>query len=173
LRLHGAGRRSESATGKSWAKLVEERIAKPLRLKTFGAFPTNRWVRWGRVGGKREPEVDLATFGASAGLYGSAADVLTFNNALMDGRVLRPRRSPNVGKAILRSDSWLGPMGLRGEACRLRGACAAHRAARGHRRHRRPQLHRAERKVALVILSDRGEFDFGEVWQGRDPRTIC
>jgi CubicO group peptidase (beta-lactamase class C family) len=160
----------ESATGKSWAKLVEERIAKPLRLKTFGAFPTNRWVRWGRVGGKREPEVDLATFGASAGLYGSAADVLTFNNALMDGRLLPPEALAEMWKG----DPALGFMAL-GQwafAGKLAGCEAPVRLIErrgaiggiGVRNFIVP-----ERKVALVILSDRGEFDFGEVWQGKGP----
>jgi CubicO group peptidase (beta-lactamase class C family) len=160
----------ENVTGKSWAKLVEERIAKPLRLKTFRAFPTKRWVRWGSVGGKREPEVDLATFGASAGLYGSAEDVLTFNNALMDGRLLAPEALAEMWKG----DPALGYMGLGQWAFAAKlGGCEApvrlieRRGAIGGIGVR--NFIAPERKVAMVILSDRGEFDFGEVWQGRGP----
>lgn len=158
----------EQVTGKSWKRLVNERIAKPIGSKTLRAYPTRQWVRWGKVDGKREPEIDLAAFGAAAGLYGTAADVIAFDVALMNGRLLPPtalatlwQGDPALGFMAL--GQWVFDAKLAG--CPAPVKLVERRGAIGGVGVR--NFIAPDRRTALVILTDEAEFDFGEVWQGK------
>lgn len=158
----------EQVTGTSWADLVQQRIARPLGLTTLAAYPTGRWTRWGKVAGQREPDFDPATYGASAGLYGSAEDMLAFSVGLMNGRLLpQPALAtlwegdPALGYMAL--GQWVFTAPLAGCAAPVR--IVERRGAVGGVQVR--NFIAPDQKVALVALSDQGEFDFGEIWQGR------
>lgn len=158
----------EAVTGKGWAALVQERIAKPLGLRTLGTFPTARAVRAGTIEGKHEPAFDLATYGASAGLYGSADDLVAFDHALMGGRLLPAAQlatlwqgDPSLGYMAL--GQWVFPATLAGCAKPVR--IVERRGAIGGVQIRNfiaPDL-----GIAVVAFSDEGKFDFGEIWQGK------
>jgi D-alanyl-D-alanine carboxypeptidase len=166
-----AGALLEAVTGKSWQTLVQERIAKPLKLRSLQAYPgpAKSITRSGLVGGKPEPGIDLAAFGASGGLYGSAEDLLAFDHALMSGELLPPKElaelwdgKPELGFIAL--GQWVFDAPLKD--------CAAHvklverRGAIGGVQVRNfiaPDL-----KAAVVVFADQSEadFSFGEIWQG-------
>ena len=158
----------EAVTGKPWQRLVRERIARPVKLGSLDSFPTRRRVRGGFVKGKPEPAVELAAFGASAGLLGSVRDMVAFDHALIDGRLLPKEALATMWKG----DPALGFMALGQWAfnAKLAGCAALVRLVErrgaiggvGVRNFIAP-----DRKVALAILSDQAEFEFGEVWQGR------
>lgn len=158
----------EAVTGKPWSQLVQERIAKPLKLRTLSAFPTRRWVRPGNVRGAREPEFDHATFGASAALYGSIGDMIAFDRALVDGKLLPPdaratmwEGNPKLGYMAL--GQWVFPARLAG--CAEPVNLVERRGAVGGIQVR--NFIAPDRKAAVAILSDQAEFDFGEIWQGK------
>ena len=158
----------ETVTGRSWQQLVRERIARPLKLRSLQTFPIRKPVRGGFVAGKPEPAIELAAFGASGALLGSVQDMVAFDLALMNGRLL-----PRAAMATLwKGDPALGFMAL-GQwvfDAKLAGCTGPVRLVErrgaiggvGVRNFIAP-----DRKVALAILSDQGEYEFGEVWQGR------
>lgn len=162
-----AGALLESVAGKTWQNLVQERIAKPLNLNTLRAFPAKRWVRWGKINGKREPKVDLAAYAASGALYGSAEDLMVFDMALMAGKLLKPETlavlwdgRPELGFIAL--GQWVFEAPLRG--CDAPVRIVERRGAIGGVEIRNFMI--PERKIALAAFSDSAPFDFGEIWQG-------
>ncbi|MGL5837185.1 MAG: serine hydrolase domain-containing protein [Sphingorhabdus sp.] len=161
-----AGALLESITRKPWRKLVDERIARLLKLKSLGAFPSKRWTRPGLVNGEAEAETDLAAYGASAGLFGSALDMLAFDKALMDGKLLSLESletlwdgRPELGYVAL--GQWVFEAPLAG--CDKPVRIVERRGAIGGVQVRNLMVPQA--KAAVVAITDRGEFDFGEIWQ--------
>lgn len=163
-----AGALLEAVTKTPWQKLVSERIAKPLGLTSLGAFPTTRPTVKGRVGGKAEPRYRIETFGASAGLYGTAADLVAFDRALMTGKLLPEAQrtemwdgQPNLGFIAL--GQWAFGAELKG--CPLPVRIIERRGAIGGVEVRNFILPDAD--IAVVAFTNRDDFDFGEIWQGK------
>jgi D-alanyl-D-alanine carboxypeptidase len=163
-----AGALLEKVTGKRWQALLEERVAKPLGLKTVGAYPTRTVTMAGTVDSKREPAYDTAAHGASAGVYGSVRDLWMFDRALMSGKLLpAPARAqmwdgqPSLGSIAL--GQWVFTVPLKGCATPVR--IVERRGAIGGVEVRNFIL--PERDVVAVVFVDRSGFDFGEVWQGK------
>jgi CubicO group peptidase (beta-lactamase class C family) len=161
-----AGALLEAVTGQPWRKLVQSRIAKPLGLRSLGAFPAKAKTRPGFDQGKPEPAYDLASFGAAGALYGSAADLLKFDQALMSGTLLGPAQlkelwdgQENLGYIAL--GQWAFTVPLKGCADPVR--IVERRGAIGGVQVRNFIL--PEKQIAVVAFTDRGEFDFGEIWQ--------
>ena len=85
--------------GKAFEDLVEERILLPLRLSSAGMFR----FREAPVGHVRpigefhelDGLLDLGTYGASGGAYGSISDLWLFDRALLDGK-LGPKEQLDV-----------------------------------------------------------------------------
>jgi D-alanyl-D-alanine carboxypeptidase len=164
-----AGALLEAVTGKKWAKLVEERIVKPLGLKTLRAYPTGTATRGGLVGGKPEPKIELAAFGASGGLYGSLADLLAFDQALMSGKLLKQKEldalwdgRPELGYIAL--GQWVFDAPLKDCAKPVR--LVERRGSIGGVQVR--NFIAPEQKTAVAVFTDKSEsdFQFGEIWQG-------
>ncbi len=157
----------EAVAGTPWAALVEQRIAKPLKIDRLAAYPGERYTRIGMIDGQPEPAIDLASYGAAAGLYGSVDALAKFDLALMDGTLL-----PEDALAVLwNGDPALGYMAL--------GQWAFEAALKGCDRpvriiERRGGVGGVEMRNfilpeigrAVIAFSDRAPFDFGEVWQG-------
>ena len=162
-----AGALLQAVTGKPWQQLIQERIATPLQLQSLHAFPARRATRAGTVDGHAEPPVDLSTFGASAGLYGSPADLVRFDLALMNGRLLSPASlatlwdsDPAMGSIAL--GQWVFDAPLRG--CAAAQRIVERRGAIGGVEVRNFML--PGRHIAVAVFSDHAPFAFGEVWQG-------
>ncbi|MFM9829370.1 MAG: serine hydrolase domain-containing protein [Sphingomonas sp.] len=163
-----AGALLGAVTGKSWQTLVQERIVKPLHLRSLAAFPTTEVLVPGEIDGKPETGYDIAAFGASAGLYGSVGDLWRFDRALMTGKLL-----PDTARAQL----WDGQprlgsiaLGQWAFSARLKG-CAGpvriieRRGAIGGIEVRNFIL--PDNDVVAIMFVKSAGFDFGEVWQGK------
>jgi D-alanyl-D-alanine carboxypeptidase len=163
-----AGALLQAVTGKPWQTLVRNRIAKPLKLESLRAFPVKRWVRWGKIDGKREPAINIAAYDASGALLGSPGDLIAFDMALMKGKLLSPASLatmwdgvPELGFVAL--GQWVFSAPLAGCAGPVR--IVERRGAIGGVEIRNFML--PDLKIAVAAFSDSAPFDFGEIWQGR------
>ncbi len=163
-----AGALLKAVTGKTWKQLVQERIARPLKLDTLRAYPGERWTRRGRINGAFEPSIDLASFDAAAGLYGSGDDLMAFDVALMTGKLLpQPmldilwNGDPALGYMAL--GQWVFEVPLKG--CVEPVKIVERRGAVGGVEVRNLIVPKAG--MAVAVFSDRAPFDFGEIWQGK------
>jgi D-alanyl-D-alanine carboxypeptidase len=162
-----AGAVLEAVTGKSWQSLVAERIAKPLRLKSVGAFPKSDLVIRGFDGEAREPDYRLDAFGAAGALYGSPIDLWTFDRAVMRGTLLSAAQrdimwdgKPELGYAAL--GQWAFPAKL--APCDTSVKVIERRGAIGGVQVRNFIL--PEQDMVVIAFTNRAEFDFGEIWKG-------
>ena len=157
----------EAVTGLSWDKLFLRDIAGPLGFEFAGAYPGEQFTRWGFIDGKREEEVDLSAYGASAGLYGEPDDILAIDNALMPGDLLGPealaemwKGDPALGYMAL--GQWVFEVPLKG--CDAPVKIVERRGDIGAVQVRNFIL--PDKQIAVVTFSQQKPFDFGEVWQG-------
>jgi D-alanyl-D-alanine carboxypeptidase len=164
-----AGALLQAVTGMGWVKLVEERIAKPLGLKTLRAFPGGAKTRSGLVGGKPEPRIDFAAFGAAGSLQGSLGDLLLFDRALLGGALLPPAQLAELwdGQADLgyiALGQWVFDAPLKD--CAQPVKLVERRGAIGGVQVR--NFIAPDNGVAVAIFTDKaeGDFEFGEIWQG-------
>ena len=162
----------EAVTGHSYARLVAERIAQPLKIKSLrlardGAAGGGAAVT-GYANGVPAPAMNIATGGAAAALIGSAIDLARFDRGLMTGRLLPP--------AAL-STAWAGDaamgymaLGVWSFPARLKGCAASvelveRRGDFGGTQVRNviaPALGRA-----VIVFTNKADLDFGEIWQGK------
>lgn len=105
----------EKITGKSYARLLKERVTEPLGMTHTGLIGRNLYapgqaVGYVREGGKlvREPYFHLATFGAAGAMYSTARDMLRWDGALdRDTLLSKPYR-----ETMFTADRSLGYVGL-------------------------------------------------------------
>ncbi len=162
----------EAVTGRSYAKLVEERIARPLRIRTLrvagDGVTRGGAAAIGYVAGTPVAAINVATGGAAAALTGSAGDLARFDRGLMTGRLL----DPDARATAWAGDPKLGYMALGAWSflARLKG-CAApvqlveRRGDFGGTQVRNviaPALGRA-----IIVFTNDASAEFGEVWQGK------
>ncbi len=163
----------ERVTGQSFAALVEARIARPLGLTSVFVAPRRRDHHRDVVGydGEEEaPPINERTFGAGGALFGAARDLLRFDQALMDGRLLSPASretlwsgDPALGYAALGAWSFTAPLaGCEGDV-----ALIERRGAIGGVQVR--NLIAPNTGRALVIFTNNGDFEFGEIWRQEGP----
>jgi D-alanyl-D-alanine carboxypeptidase len=164
-----AGALLKAVTGKSWQQLVRDRIIKPLRLKSVGFYPTKAPTVIGTVKNAPEPKIDFGAFGSAAGMYGTPADLLRFDAALADGRLLGKKQLDEMwdGQADLgyiALGQWVFDASLKD--CAKPVKIVERRGAVGGVQIRNFII--PERHAALVVFSDQSadDFDFGEIWQG-------
>jgi CubicO group peptidase (beta-lactamase class C family) len=157
-----------AVTGKRWEQLVGERIARPLGLKSVGAFPARHPTVAGIVEGKPEPSYDMTAFGASAGLYGTASDLERFDRGLMTGKLLPDAQraqmwdgQPQLGFIAL--GQWVFTVPVKGCAAPVK--IVERRGGIGGVEVRNFIL--PDKDVVVIAFIDRSGFDFGEVWQGK------
>lgn len=164
-----AGALLEAVTGKSWQALVQERIAKPLGLRSLQAYPAKSLTRSGTIGGKLEQAIDIAAFGAAGALQGSADDLLAFDQALMAGELLAKKELDEFwdGQADLgyiALGQWVFDAPLKD--CAKPVKLVERRGAIGGVQVR--NFIAPDDKTAIAIFTDKSEadFSFGEIWQG-------
>nr|MDH4386743.1 serine hydrolase [Caulobacter sp.] len=164
----------EAVTGKSYAALLRDQIARPLGLRTVKLAPDNApgggAASIGYLAGKPFPPVNVATLGAGGAITGSAADLMAIDIALMSGRLLTPasratlwQGDPALGYQAL--GVWSFPAELAGckgpvSLIERRGDFAGIQI----RNLMAPDLGRA-----MVMFINEAEYDFGEIWQGQGP----
>jgi D-alanyl-D-alanine carboxypeptidase len=164
-----AGALLQAVTGKPWTKLVDERIARPLSLKTLSAFPSPKLTRGGWAGNRPEPKIDLASFGASGGLYGSIEDMLAFDRALMSGELLTKKEldvlwdgQPDLGYIALGQWVFEAPL----KDCAAAVKLVERRGAIGGVQVRNFIAPNLQKAVAIFTDVSENDFSFGEIWQG-------
>jgi CubicO group peptidase (beta-lactamase class C family) len=162
----------ERVTGVAYPALVERRIAAPLGLRTLrvrapGAAPSSPVVAYA-ASGDPEPAIDAGTYGAAGALHGTADDLLAFDRALLDGRLVSPASrarlwegDPRLGYAAL--GAWAFPARLAG--CEGGLQLVERRGAIGGVQVRNVLV--PARGVAVIVFANTARTEFGEVWQGR------
>ncbi len=158
-----AGALLEKVTGKKWDRFVKERIARPLKLKSLLVLKDGE--NPDAVQG--EPPIAFSAFGSAGALAGSPEDLILFDRALMNGRLL-PRAQlaelwdgqPELGFIAL--GQWVFSVPL--EGCDAPVKIVERRGGIGKMQVRNFIL--PEKKVAAAVFVEGPNFDFGEVWQG-------
>jgi len=155
--------------------LYAERVAGPTGMAAlFQSGPEDARADADWPGAPTGPErATLARYGAAGGLVGTAEDVLAFDAALLDGRLLSARALAE----LWRGDPALGyqALGQWSFAAPLKGCAGPVRVVErrgGIGRFQMRNVVLPETGAALVLLTTGGgegggDFDFGEVWQGR------
>lgn len=160
----------EAITGKSYAALTRERIAKPLGLRSVGLFPTGKQAVPGFEAGKPESRAfHLENFGAAGALYGTTHDLLAFDRALMTDKLIPPAQraimwngEPRYGYAALGQWAFESTLkGCDGPAVRI----VERRGFIGGVVLRNIIL--PELDTVIIMTSNRAsaEATFGEIWQ--------
>ena len=161
----------ERVTGKPFAALVQERIARPLGIR-IGLFRPGVPAA-AHVGGRDRhgrPDVigDLGVYGAAGSAYGTPLALLAVDRALLAHRLLDRASTdamwtgdPRLGYAALGAWAFTAP--LRGCAAPVR--IVERRGQIGGVQVRNFIMPDDDR--ALAIFTRLEAFAFGEVWQGR------
>ncbi len=159
-----------AVTGETFDRLVADRIARPLGLKSLRVLkPGDHDGVTGSNGkGGTDAGIDPGRFGPAANLAGTATDLLAFDRALMDGKLLGPAATatmwagdPKLGYAAL--GVWSYPV-------KPRGCTAAHQIVERRGEVGNVQVRNIiapERGVAIIAFASTSETDFGEPWQGK------
>lgn len=155
----------ERVEGKPWFELVRTRInaraGTRFTLDDAGAIP-------GFIDGKPEMKLTARAFGAAGALHGTLADVIRFDRALLSGKLLTKdardemwKGDPAKGSVALGQWSYAAPL----KGCTGAQAIVERRGQIGGVQLR--NLIFPDSGRILIVLTNRGEFPFGEVWQGR------
>ncbi len=163
----------EKITGQTMTGVVADRIVKPLNLAKGAVRPANSKDKYaqpvkGYDGKRLELTFNLATYGAAGALLGTPRDLFAIDQALLGETLMSAemkkqfwKGEPNLGYAAL--GVWSFPASLKGckdavELVERRGAIGGVQV----RNFLAPQLGRA-----LIVFTNRGDWEFGEVWQGK------
>ena len=160
----------EAVTGKPFAKLVRERVAKPLGLKSLRVLkPGDRDdIMAVDDKGATDVNVDPGRYGSAANLAGTAEDLLKFDRALIDGALLGKAATAEMWKGDPKSGyaalgQWSYPVKLKG--CAEPQQVVERRGAVGNVQVR--NLIAPARGIAIVAFAASTVPDFGEPWQGK------
>jgi CubicO group peptidase (beta-lactamase class C family) len=162
-----AGALLEAVTGMPWPTLLQERIAKPLGLKTLAVAQPGLRDRRGAAGTPPEPDYDLSSYGTAGALMGSIYDLADFDRALMSGKLLPAAQlrelwdgRPELGFIAL--GQWAFEVSIKG--CSKPVRVVERRGEIGNAQVRNLLL--PDRNVAVVVVNDQGPQEYGEIWQG-------
>lgn len=161
----------ERATRLALPDLFAQRIAGPLGLSAHFVTPAPTGVDEGWAGGPDAAErAALLRYGAAGGLVGTAADMATFDRALLAGSLLtRPALAtmwegdPKLGYMALGQWSFTAPLAR----CPAPVRIIERRGGIGRFQIRNLILPASG--MTVVLLTNRGDYDFGEIWQGKGP----
>jgi CubicO group peptidase (beta-lactamase class C family) len=160
----------EQVTAKPFAALVRERIAEPLGLQSLRVLKPGDKDDIVAVDdkGASDANVDPGRYGSAANLAGTAEDLLKFDRALIEGKLLGKaataemwKGDPKAGYAAL--GQWSYPVELKG--CATLQHVVERRGAVGNVQVR--NLIAPERGIAVVAFAASTAPDFGEPWQGK------
>ena len=158
-----AGAMLEAASGETIDSLLTRTVFRPAGMKH------TRFARPGEIVAfsASKDQIDVAGYGASGGLLGTADDIVRFDNALMAGKLVGEAQrkllwqgEPSLGYVAL--GVWSFPATLKG--CKDEVMLVERRGDVDGTQVRNiiaPALGRA-----LVMLTPNPDFDYGEIWQG-------
>ncbi|WP_428151286.1 serine hydrolase domain-containing protein [Brevundimonas sp.] len=156
----------KQVTGQDYDALVRTRLAEPLGLGVV-AVPSGPRSE-ARAEGRAEPMIDPASWGPAGGLYGSAADLLKIDQALIEGALM---------SGASRAEMWKGDpaagfaaLGVWSYSPDLGGCLGQTRLVERYGEIGGVQVRNfllPDKGVALTVYSSDGETAFGEVWQGQ------
>ncbi|KQU47308.1 hypothetical protein ASG67_13620 [Sphingomonas sp. Leaf339] len=161
----------ERTTRTALPALFAQRIAAPLGLTAHFATAAPVTVDEAWTGGPDAAErAMLVRYGAAGGLVGTSGDMAAFDRALLSGTLLTQsalttmwKGDPTLGYMAL--GQWTFNAQLKGCAAPVR--IVERRGAIGRFQVRNVIL--PDRGMTIVLLTNRGDFDFGEIWQGKGP----
>jgi len=160
-----AGRLLEAINGKSFASLLAERIAGPLRMTSVQLAGVNVG---GLEGGKPESPQNLAAYGPAGAITGTVRDMWRFDQALIDGTLMPAAQRarmwearPQYGYAAF--SQWVFDAPL--QRCAAPQRLVERRGNIGGVQVRNFIL--PDRNIVLIAITNRDDTDFGEIWQGK------
>ncbi|MEZ4398992.1 MAG: serine hydrolase domain-containing protein [Kofleriaceae bacterium] len=156
----------EAVTGQPFPGLVRARLHDALGLASVAVTPLADTVP-GYVGGAREPAIALERYGGAGAVSGTIDDLWQFDRALLDGRLVSPAARAEMwdGQAALgyiALGQWAFPAPLAG--CAEPVQVVERRGGIGGVQVRNfivPAL-----DAAVIVFTDDGDLDFGELWTG-------
>jgi len=174
----------ERRTGKPYARLMADEVARPLGVTQMAfagasapaavaregmAVGTPVGLPVGRMAdGTAEPAFNLASYGAGGAIVGTPEAMWRFDRALMNGELLGAAATrtmwegdPKLGYVAL--GAWSFPARLVG--CSQPLTLVERRGEIGGVQVR--NLLVPDRQAALIVFSNNGRTEFGEIWQGR------
>lgn len=158
-----AGAMLEAASGERISDLLKRTVFRP------AGMTHTRFARPGEIVAysASKNKIDVAGYGASGGLLGTADDIVRFDKALMGGKLVDDAQrkllwqgEPSLGYVAL--GVWSFPAILKG--CKGEVALVERRGDVDGTQVRNiiaPALGRS-----LVMLTPNPDFDYGEIWQG-------
>ena len=152
----------ESVTGSPISSLIGERLrAAAIQAPTLATRRPRSLARSGA-----EFPFDISRYGASAGIVGSVNDIIAFDRALLDGRLLSSEARAEMWKGdpalgYMALGQWVYDVPLTG--CDGVVRIVERRGAIGGYQLRNFIL--PEMDMALVIAVKDESFDFGDLWQ--------
>ncbi|WP_225207664.1 serine hydrolase domain-containing protein [Novosphingobium huizhouense] len=159
-----AGAMLEAASGETLSALLARTVFRPAGMRHTRFARPEEIVAFSASGNR----IEVAGYGASGGLLGTADDIVRFDKALMAGKLVGEAQrkllwqgEPSLGYVAL--GVWSFPARLKG--CNGDVALVERRGDVDGTQARNiiaPALGRA-----LVMLTPNPEFDFGEIWQGK------
>jgi CubicO group peptidase (beta-lactamase class C family) len=169
---HVVGAVLERSTGKSFAALVRDVAARPLGLKSLRLAqdhaPGGGSDVVGYEEGRAAPPMNFAALGAGGALVGTARDLVRLNQALAAHELVSAaataemwKGEPKFGYAAL--GAWSFPARLKG--CAEPVALVERRGHFGGVQVR--SLIAPALKRTVVAFTNNGDFEFGEIWQGK------
>lgn len=160
------GKVLEAVTGSGFLDLVNTRVGAPLGFSL--TLPDEPRVEATMEDGTPELPVWPSGYGPAGGLYGTVADLLKIDSALMDGRLISPESldamlagDPASGYAALSVWSYTPDLG----ACIGKTRLVERYGEIGGVQVRNFLL--PDLKLAVSVYSNDHRTVFGEVWQGR------
>jgi CubicO group peptidase (beta-lactamase class C family) len=163
---------------KSFSEVLDARIARPLGLARFGLASSENAIAKRNVDAeavqgyldksKEEQKFNLASYGAAGALVGTPKDMLAFDRALLGDSLMSKEMKAKfwagdakLGYAAL--GAWSFPATLNG--CEQPVNLVERRGAIGGIQVR--NILAPDKGRAVVVFTNRADWQFGEVWQGK------
>jgi D-alanyl-D-alanine carboxypeptidase len=159
-------------TGKPFETLMQERFARPLRMRSFGMFrinsPAPEQVRPNGEFSKEDALLNLGVYGASGGAYGTIGDLWRFDHALLDGRLLAAAPREQMWRSTRENGfygyhQWIYPAPLAG--CKNPVRIVERQGLVGGIELRNYLLPETGR--ALIMFSRHRPTNLGDPWEGK------
>ncbi len=153
----------EQAAGRPFTDILRREVFRPAGMgATRLAKPMERFA-FSASGGR----VNVATYGAAGALVGPARDLVKFDQALMNGKLLNDRSL----SIIWQGDPAIGyvALGAWGFSAPLKGCAGEVRLVERRGDVEGVQVRNLiapDLKRVLVVFTPDQAFDFGEIWQG-------
>jgi D-alanyl-D-alanine carboxypeptidase len=171
-------------TGRSFERLVRERIVRPLKARSVGVYALGRRPKQhvAPTGAYSDIDglLDMGVYGASGGAYGTIGDLWRFDRALLDGRLLGANERETMWESNMDTGfsgmfQWVFPATLTGCARPVR--IVERQGLIGGIAHRNYLV--PETRQAVIMFARRRPIEYGDPWEGKGfahqvlSRVVC